>query len=198
MLGIYYTNQWNAKSLPFMSTRLKTADGDPYPLTSVFTGGILDKAALAENGLPRLTGSFVYAMFMANAAIGALIAHTILFWGKDIIATVKNARKGIFNDRHHAHMTKNYKEAPWWWYALILLGSFILGLVVVIKENITLPIWAYVVALIIGSVIAPFVSLITSSDHALLLTCIVRAPSSTRVTATVLPPTTCPRCWQVL
>lgn len=75
MLGIYYNNAWNAKSLPFMSTRLKTADGDPYPLTTVFTGGVLDKAALTEVGLPKLTGSFVYAMFMANAAVRSSRLH---------------------------------------------------------------------------------------------------------------------------
>lgn len=55
-------------------------------------------------------------------------------------------------------MAKTYKEVQWWWYAFILVFSFILGLVVVIKENITLPAWAYVVALLLGMFIAPFVS----------------------------------------
>lgn len=55
-------------------------------------------------------------------------------------------------------MAKNYKEVPWWWYMVVLVFSFILGLVVVIKENITMPAWAYVVSLIVGIIIAPFVS----------------------------------------
>lgn len=55
-------------------------------------------------------------------------------------------------------MAAHCKETPWWWYVLVLLGSFILGLVVVIKEEITLPAWAYVVALITGCIMAPFVS----------------------------------------
>lgn len=55
-------------------------------------------------------------------------------------------------------MHRTYRETPWWWYMSVLVFSFILGLIVVIKENITLPIWAYIVALIVGSVIAPFVS----------------------------------------
>ena len=42
-----------------------------YPITEVFTGGVLNQTALAENGLPRLTGSFAYAMFMANAAVSS-------------------------------------------------------------------------------------------------------------------------------
>lgn len=56
-------------------------------------------------------------------------------------------------------MAKNYKETPWWWYISVLVFSFVLGLVVVIKENITLPAWAYIVALLLGIFIAPFVSL---------------------------------------
>ena len=78
MLGIYYGNAWNAKSLPFMSTRLLNQEGGKYPATKVFVNGVLDKSALAKYGLPRLTGTFAYAMFMANAAIGALIAHIVL------------------------------------------------------------------------------------------------------------------------
>lgn len=60
-------------------------------------------------------------------------------------------------------MVKHYKEAPWWWYIIILVVSFVLGLVVVLKENITLAPWAYVVALLIGTIIAPFVSPIPGS-----------------------------------
>lgn len=55
-------------------------------------------------------------------------------------------------------MAENYKETPWWWYIAVLVFSFVLGLVVVIKENITLPVWAYIVSLILGIFIAPFVS----------------------------------------
>jgi hypothetical protein len=82
----------------------------------------------------------------------------IVFWGGDIKRAFKSARKGSFDDRHHAHMDKHYKEAPWWWYIAILVISFILGLVVVLKEKITLPAWAYIVSLVLGIFIAPFVS----------------------------------------
>ncbi len=62
-------------------------------------------------------------------------------------------------------MAEHYKEAPWWWYVSVLVVSFILGLVVVLKENITLPAWAYVVALILGIIIAPFVSSPTHTGY---------------------------------
>ncbi len=58
-------------------------------------------------------------------------------------------------------MVKHYKETPWSWYVGILVFSFVLGLVVVIKEDITLPAWAYVISLLLGIFIAPFVSIAT-------------------------------------
>lgn len=60
-------------------------------------------------------------------------------------------------------MAKHYKETPWWWYITLLVFSFVLGLIVVTKENITLPAWAYIVSLVLGIVIAPFVSIPTYS-----------------------------------
>lgn len=64
-------------------------------------------------------------------------------------------------------MAKTYKETPWSWYVAVLVFSFVLGLVVVIKENITLPAWAYVVSLLLGIIIAPFVSISTYNDFQL-------------------------------
>ena len=69
MVAIYYGNGWDSRSLPFMSTRLLTAEGKSYPLGKVFPGGVLDKAVLAEHGAPKLAGTFAYGMLMSNAAV---------------------------------------------------------------------------------------------------------------------------------
>jgi hypothetical protein len=94
-------------------------------------------------------------------------------------------------------MAANYKEAPWWWYISVLVFSFVLGLVVVIKENITLPVWGYIVSLILGIFIAPFVSVSNGRPRLEISNIDSRAPSSTHDMETVLLPTTCPRCWLV-
>ncbi|CAK7222520.1 hypothetical protein SCUCBS95973_004869 [Sporothrix curviconia] len=160
MLAIYYGNGWDAKSFPFMSTSLQMANGTAYPVSEVFVQGVLDEAALAEYGPPRLAASFAYALFIANAAIGALAAHCILFWGKDTIKAFKDARRRTPTDPHHAHMERHYTEVPWYWYVAVLVVSFVLGVVVVTRENVTLPVWAYIVALIIGAFFAPFSTLL--------------------------------------
>lgn len=69
MIGIYYGNGWGAKSLPFMSTKLLMSNGTAYPVADVFVDGVLDEAQLLNYGLPKLTGTFAFAMFMANAAV---------------------------------------------------------------------------------------------------------------------------------
>jgi hypothetical protein len=67
-------------------------------------------------------------------------------------------------------MAEHYKETPWWWYGLVLLGSFVLGLTVVLKENITVPAWAYIVSLIVGTIISPFVGTSCALIKGILLT----------------------------
>jgi hypothetical protein len=76
MLAIYYCDVWNAKSFPFMSTRLQLAEGGTYPSAKLFVGGVLSQAALAEYGLPKLTGTFAYSLLMANAAVSRLRNHS--------------------------------------------------------------------------------------------------------------------------
>jgi hypothetical protein len=71
-----------------MSTKLRSVDGGKYPIAKIFKNGILDQEALATYGPPRLTGSFAYAMFMANAAVGddiremrlSLTSHRSVLW----------------------------------------------------------------------------------------------------------------------
>lgn len=78
MLAIYYGNGWGAKSQPFMSTVFHTAEGERYPTSKLFPEGVLSESALAKYGLPQLTGSFAFAMFMANAAVCLFLFHTYL------------------------------------------------------------------------------------------------------------------------
>ncbi|ERT03368.1 opt peptide transporter [Sporothrix schenckii 1099-18] len=160
MIGIYYGNGWNAKSFPFMSTTLRSEDGSAYPVSKVFTKGVLNHEAFQKYGPPRLAATFAYALFIANAAIGALAAHCILFWGGDTIKAYKDSKAKTPTDPHHAHMEKHYKEVPFWWYGTVLVVSFVLGIIVVTKENITLPVWAYILSLIVGAFFAPFSTLL--------------------------------------
>ncbi|KAH8987176.1 OPT oligopeptide transporter protein-domain-containing protein [Lactarius akahatsu] len=159
--AIYYSDMWNSKSFPMLSTSLFSSNGSIYHQTSVFTGPNfqLNQTALGEVGLPALTGSNAWAGLMGSLAIGSLIAHCIFFWGPSVVSSFKHARDKTQPDPHWVAMQK-YDEAPWWWYILLLLSAFFAGLISVLKGQTTLPVWSYIVALISGAIVAPFSTLL--------------------------------------
>ncbi|CRJ88156.1 hypothetical protein BN1723_001526 [Verticillium longisporum] len=156
--SLYYGGAWGAKKYPFMSTAMFDAKtGKVYNQTAVFgQTAILDIDALEEHGLPRLTATNVWANMAAMAAIGALITHISLFYGPLIKRSLKQAWKKEETDPHFKVMKDNYKDVPIWWYVAILLVGFFLGLGAVIHGNTTLDPWAYVIAILLGCVVAPF------------------------------------------
>ena len=156
MLGLYYGNAWNAKNFPFMSTSLFTTTGKRFSTTSILNSqGIVDPDKLNKVGVPALSSSTAWGYLTANLAIGAMITHVLVFYSKDMYIAWKNARNKTLNDRHYRAMLK-YKEVPVWWYLVLFLLCFVAGLIVNIKGHTTLPVWGYVIALILGAFIAPF------------------------------------------
>ncbi|KAF8814692.1 OPT superfamily oligopeptide transporter [Phlegmacium glaucopus] len=160
VMVIYYTNTWNSLSFPMLSTSIFSSNGSIYHQSAVFGSQFqLNQTALDIVGLPALTGSNAWANLTSNLAIGGLIAHVFLFWGPYARDCFKLSHRKEQPDPHYQAMRK-YKEAPWWWYAILLCLSFIAGLVVVFKGQTTLPWWSYIVALLLGAFITPFSTLL--------------------------------------
>ncbi|KAF7176115.1 hypothetical protein CNMCM7691_001591 [Aspergillus felis] len=156
MLGLYYGNTWSAKSFPFMSTSLFNSNGKQFSTTSILTDkGTVDYDKLKKVGIPYLTSSTVWGYLTQNLAIGALITHVLIFYGKDMYVAWKQARNRTQPDPHYQAMLK-YKEVPMWWYLALFVLAFFAGLIVNIKGETTLPAWGYIVALLLGAFIAPF------------------------------------------
>ncbi|KAK7225211.1 hypothetical protein V2G26_013214 [Clonostachys chloroleuca] len=156
--SLYYGGAWGAKKLPFMSTAMFDATtGKVYNQTAIFgRTAILDPAALEKHGLPRLTATNVWANMAAMAAIGGLFTHIGLFYGPKIKQSLARAWKNEQPDIHYKIMQQNYKDVPQWWYAIVLLVGFFFGLGAIYVGNTTLDPWAYVVAILLGCIIAPF------------------------------------------
>lgn len=156
MLGLYYGNAWDAKKFPFMSTSLFHSNGTKFSTTSILNDhGTVDFQKLKEVGVPSMSSSTAWGYFTANLAIGALIAHVFIFYSKDMYLSLKQARNKTLRDRHYQGMLK-YKEVPMWWYLVLFVLSFVAGLIVNIKGETTLPVWGYIVSLLLGAFIAPF------------------------------------------
>ncbi|KAI0842029.1 OPT peptide transporter Mtd1 [Hypoxylon sp. FL0890] len=156
MLGLYYSNTWNAKTFPFMSSSLFSSNGTIFHPPAILNDkGVVDYDKLNEVGLPFLTSSAVWGYFTQNVAIGALITHVIIFYAKDMVLAWKQARSRTQPDPHYQAMLK-YKEVPQWWYLTLFVLCFFAGLAVNLKGETTLPVWGYIIALLLGAFIAPF------------------------------------------
>ncbi|KAF9525053.1 oligopeptide transporter [Crepidotus variabilis] len=160
IMALFYSNAWNSKQLPMISTALFSPNGSVYHQSAVFSNHFsLNETALEEVGLPVLTSSNIWLKITANLSIGGLIAHVILFWGAYAVDSFKLAYRREQPDPHYQAMLK-YKEAPWWWYVILLALSFFAGLIVTFKGDTTLPWWSYIVALVFGAFITPFSTLL--------------------------------------
>ncbi|KAG5634544.1 hypothetical protein DXG03_004176, partial [Asterophora parasitica] len=102
VMAIYYSNTWNSLAFPMLSTSIFSANGSVYHQSAVFgTTFQLNQTALAEVGLPALTGSHAWGNLTANLAIGGLIAHVVLFWGRYARDSFKLARTKTQPDPHY-------------------------------------------------------------------------------------------------
>ncbi|OKL57459.1 hypothetical protein UA08_07227 [Talaromyces atroroseus] len=156
MIGVYYGNAWNAKNFPFMSSSLFQSNGSVYTTTSIMNDrGTIDYNKVDDVGLPSLTATTVWGFMTQNLAIGALITHVLIFYSKDMWTAWKQARSRSQPDPHYQAMLK-YKEVPLWWYWALFALAFFAGLIVNLKGQTTLPVWGYIIALLLGAFIAPF------------------------------------------
>lgn len=156
MIGLYYGNAWNARNFPFMSSSLFQSNGSVYTTTSIINDkGTIDYTKLDDVGLPSLTATTAWGFLTQNLAIGALISHVLIFYSKDMWTAWKQARSRTQPDPHYQAMLK-FKEVPLWWYWALFALAFFAGLIVNIKGQTTLPVWGYIIALLLGAFIAPF------------------------------------------
>ncbi|CAK3789992.1 peptide transporter MTD1 [Lecanosticta acicola] len=156
MAALFYGNVWNAKKFPFMSSSLFQSNGTVLEVTSIVNAdNIVDYAKLAEVGTPHLTSSSVWGYFTQTVAIGALITHVTIFYGKDMVRAWKEARNRAQPDPHYQAMLR-YKEVPYWWYVTLFVLCFVAGIIVNAKGETSLPVWGYIISLLLGAFIAPF------------------------------------------
>lgn len=80
IMAIYYSNGWNSKEFPMLSTSLYSQNGTRYNQQAVFGSTFtLNQTALDIIGLPALTGSNAYANLTANLAV-RLVFCCALYW----------------------------------------------------------------------------------------------------------------------
>lgn len=150
----YYSNVWDAKSLPIYTSKLYNTNGTIYNVTQVLTDGNLDAAAYEAYGPMRMSFQFVLMYGFCFMGIPCLLVHVMLHYGKDVWKIMKETYGEI---RHPltAPATSNngvYKKTPLWWYACLLAAVFAMGLAACQVYDM-LPWYGFLLAIVVSAVL---------------------------------------------
>ena len=77
----------------------------------------------------------------------SLLTNSTVWYGKDI---VRQWRRGLEDNRDvHSRLMTAYKEIPLWWYGLLFAATFAGGIVGIEIFPTGLPVWGYIISLLI-------------------------------------------------
>ncbi|VDB85097.1 unnamed protein product [Peniophora sp. CBMAI 1063] len=146
---VYYKNVWYAKFLPMVSSHSFDNTAVRYNVTAILTPeGNFDEAAYKAYSPLFIPAVFAISYGLSFASMTAIIVHIFLYYRKQIWT---QARRSLSEQPDiHARLMSVYKEVPEWWYAIIFVTMFIFGIIVVEVWHTGMPVYAFVIALLIS------------------------------------------------
>ncbi|KZT69481.1 OPT superfamily oligopeptide transporter [Daedalea quercina L-15889] len=151
----YARNVWHAQNFPFLSQLLFYENGTEYDQLAILNADFtLNNTLLAEQGLPYYAASQTIYQLSRTMYIGTAVTHFFIWHFKDVYNVVRNVRTQECQDVHYQKM-KVYKEAPAWWFAVLFVITFALGLGLLYAADSGLPWWGFIVALIFSTAFVP-------------------------------------------
>ncbi|EOY11966.1 hypothetical protein QUC31_001588 [Theobroma cacao] len=149
----YYTNAFQARRFPLLTSSTYDAAGNIYNITRILNDKTFDINLASYNDYSRLYMSVVFAMTygLSFATLMASLSHVALFEGKTIWTMwrkTKSAVKDKFSDVHTRLMKKNYDEVPDWWFYVVLVSTMVLSIFVCegFGKQLQLPWWGVLLA----------------------------------------------------
>lgn len=145
---LYYTNALYAKYMPMMSTTTYDNTATKYNVLRVLNSNLeFNEAAYKAYSPLFVPFSYLLSYALNFAAVIAIFVHCYLYHGSDILKKLKDSRHG--GEDIHKRLMNNFKEAPDWWYAVLLAVSVVLAFVTVCCFDTQLPWWGLIIALVI-------------------------------------------------
>ncbi|KAL9112890.1 MAG: hypothetical protein Q9227_002967 [Pyrenula ochraceoflavens] len=161
--GIHYSGAFFSLFLPMSDSAAYDNTGTSYNTTKLVTPQLTlnEKAYKAYSPL-FLSTTFTISYGLSFAAISALIVHTYLYHGKEIIGRIKQW-KDVQAEDVHMKLMRKYKEVPEWWYGVLFLAMFVLSIVTITVYQTNFAWWAFILAIIISMVFALPIGMIQAS-----------------------------------
>ncbi|CAK9321750.1 unnamed protein product [Citrullus colocynthis] len=148
----YWSNAFEAKRFPFISSHTFDSLGNPYNISRVLNIKTFDLDQVGYDNYSKLYLSvfFAFSYGLSFATLTATISHVALFHGKTIWQLWKKTTTAMnqLGDVHTRIMKRNYKEVPQWWFHSILILMVALALFACegFDKQLQLPWWGILLA----------------------------------------------------
>ncbi|KLO10273.1 OPT oligopeptide transporter [Schizopora paradoxa] len=148
---LYYSNVWFSQFMPISSRGSFDNTGAAYNVTAILNPDSTINLEKYHSYSPLfLSTTFAISYGLSFASITATLTHTFLYFRKQIWS---QSRKAMHEQPDiHARLMSVYRQVPEWWYALIFLSMFVLGIISIEVWPTQFPVWAFVLALVIAFV----------------------------------------------
>lgn len=146
---LYYTNTWYSKYLPMSSRTSYDNTGASYNITRIINADTSFNITAYQGYSPLfLSTTFALSYGLSFASITATLTHAFLFFRKQIW---NQSRRSMHEQADiHARLMAKYKQVPEWWYMLIFVTMFVIGLISIELWHTELPVWAFCLSLAIA------------------------------------------------
>ncbi|KAI9322283.1 OPT family small oligopeptide transporter [Dichotomocladium elegans] len=146
---LYYTNVWESKKFPIITSELFDKDGNYWDNSRVLNpDNTINDTAYEEYGPMYMTSFFAFTYGIMFAGLTSVITHTVLYHGKDIIQQYKRSRTEDMDI--HGKLMRAYPEVPQLWYMAIFFISFGVSFAVLYCWPMQLPWWGMFLAVAIA------------------------------------------------
>lgn len=161
--GLHYSNTWFAQFLPMSDSQIYDNTGSTYDTSRIVTPELtLDEQAYRAYSPLFLSTTFAISYGLSFAAIAALLVHTYLYHGKELMGRIR-MWKTPENEDVHMKLMRQYQEVPEWWYLGFFVGMIILSLITITVYPTQFAWWAFLLAIAISTFFALPIGMITAS-----------------------------------
>lgn len=146
----YWSNAYDARRFPIISSHVFMANGSRYDVSRVLDPATFkfSQSGYDDAGQINLSIFFAFAYGLSFATLAATLSHVALFHGRSIWRQTKATVSGQTGDVHTRLMKKNYAAVPQWWFHVILV--LVLGISIFTCEGfgqeLQLPYWGVLLA----------------------------------------------------
>ncbi|KAJ7030206.1 small oligopeptide transporter [Mycena alexandri] len=146
---LYFTNTWFGKFMPISSRTSYDNHMNSYNVSAILTAdNTVDLEAYHNYSPLFISTTFAISYGLSFASITATLMHAFLYFRKQI--WVQSRRALHEQPDIHARLMSRYPQVPEWWYAILFLSMFVLGIISIEVWPTQMPVWAFVLALVIA------------------------------------------------